>query len=141
VVEEVTDDHEERHDCEEAEASAPTHAGLIHHLFYRRFRGAAFVSPGASVESGGHGRHEVRREGEREMSAFPKPKYLFRECCKEVVPVEKKYGDIEMYKCKCGKTTKGQFLKYYDTKAEAEKVKAEKMGDAGAPDLGALGNM
>lgn len=75
------------------------------------------------------------------MSAFAKPKWLFRDCCKEVVSIDKKYGDIEMYKCKCGKTTKGQFLKYFDSKDDALKAKSKAMGDEGMPDMGALGNM
>ncbi len=62
-------------------------------------------------------------------AAAPFKKWLFRECCNEVVEVNKKYGEIEMFACKCGKKVAGRHLKYYDTKEAAEKAKAQKMGD------------
>ncbi len=61
-------------------------------------------------------------------------KWLYRDCCKKVVDVSKKFGEIEQYMCACGKTTQGKYLKYFDTQAEAEKVRAQKTGDM-PPDL------
>jgi hypothetical protein len=63
-------------------------------------------------------------------------KWLFRECCNTVVEVNKKYGALEQFACKCGKKVMGEKLKYYDKKEDAEKAKAVKMGDVGGmPDL------
>ncbi len=62
--------------------------------------------------------------------AAPFKKWLFRECCGNVIEVNKKYGDLEQFACKCGKKLQGQFLKYFDTKEAAMKAKAVKDGDA-----------
>jgi hypothetical protein len=64
-------------------------------------------------------------------------KWLFRECCNEVLEVNKKYKDLEMFACKCGKKVMGEKLKYYDTKEAADKAKAQKNGDM-AIDLGSM---
>ena len=64
--------------------------------------------------------------------AAPAPfkKWLFRDCCSTVVEVNKKYGELEQFACKCGKKLQGQYLKYFDTKEAADKAKAVKMGDS-----------
>jgi hypothetical protein len=71
------------------------------------------------------------------MADAPFKKWLYRECCNAIMEVNKKYGDIEHFACKCGKKIMGQHLKYFDTKEAAEKAKAIKMGDA-AVDLSSL---
>ena len=66
-------------------------------------------------------------------------KWLMRECCNTVVEVNKKYGALEQFACKCGKKVMGEKLKYYDKKEDADMALKKKMGDVGGmPDLSSL---
>ena len=65
-------------------------------------------------------------------------KWLYRECCNAVMKVDKIYGKIEMFRCECGRTVDGQFLKYLDSKEDAIAARRKHKG-FGMPGLDDLG--
>ena len=55
-------------------------------------------------------------------------KWLYRECCDSIVEVNKTYGQIEFFKCGCGRNVEGQYLKYHGTRESAVAARTEKRG-------------
>jgi hypothetical protein len=73
------------------------------------------------------------------VSEEGKKRWLWRECCDSMITITKTYGKIELFKCKCGRTVEGQYLKYFDTEADAIAERRTKKG-FGMPGLEGLGD-